>query len=78
MVIKKKSDEKSDHDESQEALFMALIDDDDSGLEGNVDELLISAIEENEKLQNKIISLKGENEETRRREDLLETKLKEK
>eukprot|EP00253_Pinus_taeda_P026019 PITA_26019 len=50
MVIKKKSDEESDHDESQEALFMALADDDDSGLEGNVDELLISAIEENEKL----------------------------
>lgn len=78
MVIKKKSDEESDHDESQEALFMALTDDDDSGPGGNVDELLISAIEENEKLWNKIISLKVENEETRRREDLLETNLKEK
>jgi len=62
MVIKKKSDEESDRDEIQEALFMALIDDDDSGPEGNVDELLISAIEENEKLRNKIISLKVENE----------------
>ena len=62
VVIKKKSDEESDHD--------------DSGLEGNVDELLMSAIEENEKLKNKIISLKVEKEETRRREDLLETKLK--
>eukprot|EP00253_Pinus_taeda_P029739 PITA_29739 len=78
MVIKKKSDEESDHDESQEALFMALADDDDSGLEGNVGELLISAIEENEKLRNKIISLKVENEEIIRREDLLEAKLKEK
>eukprot|EP00253_Pinus_taeda_P002164 PITA_02164 len=78
MVIKKKSDEESDHNGSQEALFMALADDDDSGLEGNVDELLISAIEENEKLRNKIISLKVENEEIRRREDLLETKLKDK
>eukprot|EP00253_Pinus_taeda_P031821 PITA_31821 len=77
MVIKKKSDEESDHDESQEALFMALADDDDSGLEGNVDELLISAIEENEKQRNKIISLKVENEEIRRRNDLLEAKLKE-
>jgi len=78
MIIKKKLDEESDHDESQEALFMALTDDDDSGPEGNVDELLISAIEENEKLRKKIISLKVENEEIRRREDLLETKLKEK
>ena len=78
MIIKKKSDEESDHDESQETLFMAFTNDDDSRLEGNVDELLISAIEENEKLQNKIISLKVENEEIRRREDLLETKLKEK
>lgn len=78
MVVQRKSDEESDHDESQEALFMALTDDDDSGLEGNVDELLISAIEENEKLRNKIISLKVENEEIRRREDLLEEKLKEK
>lgn len=78
VVIKKKSDEESDHDESQETLFMAFTNDDDLGLEGNVDELLISAIEENEKLRNKIISLKVENEETRRREDLLETKLKEK
>eukprot|EP00253_Pinus_taeda_P032684 PITA_32684 len=77
MVIKKKSDEESDHDEIQEALFMALADDDDSGLEGNVDELLISGIEENEKLWNKIISLKVENEEIRR-EDLLEANLKEK
>lgn len=78
MVIKKESDEETDHDESQEALFMALVDDDDSRLEGNADELLISAIEENEKLRNKIISLKVENEEIRRREDLLEAKLKEK
>ena len=57
---------------------MALTDDDDSRLEGNVDELLISAIEENEKLRNKIISLKIENKEIRRREDLLEANLKEK
>ena len=57
---------------------MAFTNDDDSGLDGNVDKLLISAIEENEKIQNKIISLRVENEETRRREDLLETKLKEK
>eukprot|EP00253_Pinus_taeda_P021501 PITA_21501 len=78
MVIKKKSDEESDLDESQEALFMALVDDDDSGLEGNVDELLVSTIEENEKLLNKIISLKVENEEIRRREDLLEANVKEK
>lgn len=40
--------------------------------------MLISAIEENEKLRNKIISLKVENEETKRREDLLKNKLKEK
>eukprot|EP00253_Pinus_taeda_P003638 PITA_03638 len=78
MAIKKKSNEESDHDEILEALFMALADDGDSGLEGNVDELLISAIEENDKLQNKIISLKVENEEIRRREDLLEANLKEK
>jgi len=45
VVIKKKSDEESDHDESRETLFMAFTNDDDSGLEGNVDELLISAIE---------------------------------
>eukprot|EP00253_Pinus_taeda_P008146 PITA_08146 len=76
VVIKRKSDEESDHDEKQETLFMAFTNEDDSGLEGNVDELLISAIEENEKLRNKIISLKVENEETRRREDILETKLK--
>ena len=57
---------------------MAFTNDDDLGLDGNVDELLISAIEENEKLRNKIISLKVENEETRRREDLLNTKLKKK
>jgi len=57
---------------------MAFTNDDDSGLEGNVDELLMSAIEENEKLQNKIISLKVENEETKRREDLLKNKIKEK
>ena len=50
VVIKKKSDEESDHAESQETLFMAFTNDDDSGLEGNLDELLISAIEENEKL----------------------------
>jgi len=37
---------------------MAFTNDDDSGLEGNVDELLMSAIEENEKLRNKIIFLK--------------------
>eukprot|EP00253_Pinus_taeda_P021467 PITA_21467 len=78
MVIKKKSNEESDHDESQEALFMELVDDDDSRLEGNVDELLISTIEENEKLQNKIISLKVENKEIKRREVLLEAKIKEK
>lgn len=78
VVIKKKSNEESDHVESQETLFMAFTNDDDSGLEGNVDELLVSSIEENEKLRNKIISLKVENEETKRREDLLETKLKEK
>ena len=57
---------------------MAFKNDDDSGLDGNVDELLISAIEENEKLRNKIISFKVENEETKRREDLLKNKLKEK
>lgn len=57
---------------------MSFTNDDDSGLEGIVDELLISAIEENEKLRNKIISLKVENEETKRREDLLKNKLKEK
>eukprot|EP00253_Pinus_taeda_P024384 PITA_24384 len=39
MVIKKKSNEESDHDESQEPLFMAFTNDDDSELEGNVDEL---------------------------------------
>eukprot|EP00253_Pinus_taeda_P031626 PITA_31626 len=78
VVIKRKSDEESDHDESQETLFMAFTIEDDSRLEGNVDELLISAIEENEKLRNKIVPLKVENEETRIREDLLETKLKEK
>jgi len=57
---------------------MALTNDDDSGLEGDVDELLISAIEENEKLRNKIISLKVENGEIRRREYLLEANHKEK
>ena len=57
---------------------MELTNDDDSGLEGNVDELLMSAIEENEKLRNKIISLKVEKEESKRRKDLLENKLKEK
>jgi len=72
------SDEENDHAGSQEVLFMAFTNDDDSGLEGNVDELLMSAIEENEKLRNKIISLKVENEETKRREDLLKNKLKEK
>ena len=46
---------------------MEFTNDDDSGLEGNVDELLISAIEENEKLRNKIISIKVDNEEIRRR-----------
>ena len=55
---------------------MAFTNEDDSGLEGNLDELLISA-EENEKLRNKIISLKVENEETKRRE-VLKNKLKEK
>eukprot|EP00253_Pinus_taeda_P007818 PITA_07818 len=59
VVIKRKSDEESDHDESQETLFMAFTNEDDSGLEGNVDELLISVIEENEKLRNKIISQVG-------------------
>ena len=39
---------------------MAFKNDDDSGIEGNVDELLMSAIEENEKLRKKIISLKIE------------------
>eukprot|EP00253_Pinus_taeda_P032422 PITA_32422 len=72
------SDEENDHARSQEVLFMAFTNDDDSGLDGNVDELLISAIEENEKLQNKMISLKVENEETKRKEDLLKNKLKEK
>ena len=65
------SDEENDHAASQEVLFMAFTNDDDSGLEGNVDEFLMSAIEENNKLQNKIISLKVENEETKIREDLL-------
>ena len=45
VVIKKKTDEENDHAESQETLFMAFTNDDDSGLEGNVDELLISDIE---------------------------------
>eukprot|EP00253_Pinus_taeda_P001537 PITA_01537 len=72
------SDEENDHTGSQEVLFMAFTNDDDSRLEGNVDELLMSAIEENEKLRNKIILLKVENEETKRREDLLKNKLKEK
>lgn len=44
------SDEENDHAGSQEVLFMAFTNDDDLGLEGNVDELLMSAIEENEKL----------------------------
>ena len=57
---------------------MAFTNDDDLGLDGNVNEILISAIEENEKLRNKIISLKVENKETKRREDLLKNKLKEK
>ena len=72
------SDEENDHAGSQEVLFMAFTNDDDSGLDGNVDELLISAIEEIEKLWNKIISLKLENKETKIREDLLKNKLKEK
>lgn len=72
-----KSDEENDHARSQEVLFMAFTNDDDSRLEGNVNELLMSAIEENEKLRNKIISLKAENKETKRREDLLKNKLKE-
>ena len=72
------SDEENDHAGSQEVLFMEFTNNDDSKLEGNVDELLISAIEENEKLRNKIIPLKVENEETKRREDLLKNTLKEK
>ena len=60
------SDEENDHAGSQEVLFMAFTNDDESGLEGN------------EKLRNKIISLKVENEETKRSEDLLKNKLKEK
>ena len=38
----------------------------------------MSAIEENEKLRNKIISLKVEKEEAKKMEDLLKNKLKEK
>lgn len=49
---------------------MAFTNDDDLGLEGNVDELIMSATEENEKLRNKIISLKLEKEEAKIREDL--------
>eukprot|EP00253_Pinus_taeda_P025126 PITA_25126 len=71
------SNEENDHVGSQEVLFMAFTNDDDSGPEGNVDELLMRAIEENYKLQNKNISLKVENEETKIREDLLKNKLKE-
>eukprot|EP00253_Pinus_taeda_P035728 PITA_35728 len=41
------SDEGNDHAGSQEVLFMTFTNDDDSGLDGNVDELSISAIEEN-------------------------------
>lgn len=72
------SDEENDNVGIQEVLFMEFTNDDDSGLEGNVEELLMSAIEENEKLLNKIISLKVEKEEAKRREDLLKNKLKEK
>ena len=43
-----------------------------------MDSLLMSAIEENENLQKKIISLKIEREEAKIREDFLKIKLKEK
>ena len=57
---------------------MAFTNDDDSELEGegNMDELMISAIEENENLRKKIVSLKIEKEEEKRREDFLNYKLK--
>jgi len=68
VVIKKKSckgsndesDEENDYAGSKEVLFMAFIEDDESRQESKEDtnELLISAIEENEKLQKKVISLK--------------------
>jgi len=59
---------------------MAFTNDDDSKLEDerNMDSLLMNAIEENENLQKKIISLKIEREEAKRREDFLNIKLKEK
>ena len=58
---------------------MEFTNDDDSKLEykGNMDELLISDIQENENLRNKIISHKVEKEEAKRREEFLNNRLKE-
>ena len=44
--------------------------------EGNIDELLISVIEENEKLRKKVISLIIGKEESKRKEEFLNNKLK--
>ena len=59
---------------------MTFTNDDDLELEDerNMDILLMNAIEENENLQKRIICLKIEREEEKRREYFLNIKLKEK
>ena len=59
---------------------MTFTNDDDSELEDerNMDNFLMSSIEENENLQKMIFSLKIEKEEAKRREDFLNITLKEK
>lgn len=80
-------DEDDDYARSKEVLFMAFTNDTDKleGEEGNVDVLLINAIEEKErlrknigKLSQEIISLKIEKEEAKRMNEVLNNKLKEK
>lgn len=73
-------DQENDYARSKEVIFMAFTNHDDSEQEGEgiVDELLMSAIEENEKLWKKFISLKVEKEEAKRSGDFLNNKLKEK
>jgi len=63
------SDEEDDYAGSNEVLFMAFTNDDDyeKEEEGNIYELLISASEENGKLRKKVISLKIEKEEAKRK-----------
>eukprot|EP00253_Pinus_taeda_P021883 PITA_21883 len=67
------SDEENDYAGSKEVLFMAFTEDDEPRQENEEDtnELLTSTIEENEELQKKVISLKMDKEEAKRREDII-------